>query len=275
MIAKRQTLAVERPGYAGNGVRIKTIALPAEHGGWGFVLEPIALGLLLAPSIAGLFLALSAIGIFLARNPLTLVVVNHRRTSPRTLLARRFAALYLVSGGALFVLALTFAPHSFIVPILIAAPLMVVQLVHDWTGQRRVLLAELAGTVGISSLATAIAICGGLPYPAAFALWAIMIGRAVPAILYVRTCLSHLHRRTSSPLPMLVAHSLALAAMVVLFRASLVPGLAIGVMSILLVRALIGFDLARRRIPTAKQLGFAEIGCGIIMVLAVWLGSNR
>ena len=274
MIASRQTLTVTRRGYAGNGVRIKTIALPAEHGGWGFVLEPIALGLLLAPSIAGLYLALSAVGIFLARNPLTLVVVNRRRASPRTLLARRFAALYLVSGGAFFLLALTFAPRSFLVPILIAAPLMIVQLVYDWTGQRRVLLAELAGTVGISSLVTAIAICGGLPRPAAFAIWAIMIGRAVPAILYVRACLTHLHRRTSSPLPMLVAHSLALAGTVILVRAALVPASAIGVMSFLLVRALIGFDLARRRIPTAKQLGFAEIGCGAMMILAVWLGSN-
>ena len=274
MIANRQTLTAKRPGHAGNGVRIKTIALPAEHGGWGFVLEPIALGLLLAPSLAGFCLAISAVGIFLARNPLTLVVVNRRRASPRTLLARRFAALYLIIGGALFVLAFIVAPHWFVVPILIAAPLMVVQLVHDWTGKRRVLLAELAGTVGISSLATAIAICGGLPQRTAFALWAIMIGRAVPAILYVRACLAHLHRRSSSPLPMLLAHSLALAAMVVLFRASLVPGSAIGVMSILLLRALIGFDLARRRIPTAKQLGFTEIGCGAMMILAIWLGSN-
>ena len=33
-------------------VRLKAIALPPEHGAWGFLLEPIVLGLLVAPSLA-------------------------------------------------------------------------------------------------------------------------------------------------------------------------------------------------------------------------------
>ena|SRR5438045_2599608 len=36
-----------------SSVRIRLVALPVEHGGWGLTLEPIALGLLLAPSEIG------------------------------------------------------------------------------------------------------------------------------------------------------------------------------------------------------------------------------
>lgn len=49
------------PGYAVNNaansntarVRLKSIALPVEHGGWLFVLEPVLLGLLVVPSAGG------------------------------------------------------------------------------------------------------------------------------------------------------------------------------------------------------------------------------
>ena len=77
MVASERTIVAKHP-RAKNGVRLKTIALPAEHGGWGLLFEPIALGLLVAPSIAGLYLALSAVGFFLARHPLALVVLNRK-----------------------------------------------------------------------------------------------------------------------------------------------------------------------------------------------------
>jgi hypothetical protein len=259
---------------ARNGVRIKTIALPAEHGGWGLVLEPVVLGLLLAPSIAGLYLALSALGIFLARHPLTLVILNRRRESPRTALARRFAAIYLAIGAAAFVAALIFTQHSFILPLLIAMPLACLQVAHDWTGKRRVLLAELAGAIAISSLATAIALGGGLPRAVSFALWAIMIARSVPAILYVRAILTRLHRQAGSSLPMLLAHVGALVTVGFLYRRGLVSLLAVAVMFILLLRASIIFALAKPNRVTARQLGFSEIAFGAVTVFALAVGYS-
>src|SRR5205809_313033 len=128
-----------------SGVRIKSIALPAEYGGWGLLLEPIVLGLLLTPSVSGFYLALSAGGFFLARHPLTLVVLNGRRKSPRTSLAKQFAALYIIVGVASLAAAIVFAQHSFALPLVLAAPFAMVQIAHDWTGRRRVLLSELAG----------------------------------------------------------------------------------------------------------------------------------
>ena len=46
---------------------IRSVALPTEHGGWGFLAEPILPGLLVAPSWAGLLLSLAALAVFLDR----------------------------------------------------------------------------------------------------------------------------------------------------------------------------------------------------------------
>src|SRR5436190_4642103 len=225
MSANQQTLPSNKAARVNSGVRLKTIALPAEHGGWGFLLEPIALGLLLAPSIAGLYLALGATALFLARQPLTLVVLNRHRASPRTALAWRCAALYLAVSGAAFSAAVVFGERSFILPLAIATPLAIVQVIYDWSGRKRVLFAELAGTVAISSLAAALAFAGGWPRAASCALWGIMIARAVPSIFYVRGCLARLHRRATSSLPIWIAHACALILVAALMRTGLAPRL--------------------------------------------------
>ncbi|MFN8095814.1 MAG: YwiC-like family protein [Vicinamibacteria bacterium] len=54
-------------------------SLPAEHGGWGLLAEPIVLGLVLAPSAGGSCLALAALAAFLARHPLRLVLMDRRK----------------------------------------------------------------------------------------------------------------------------------------------------------------------------------------------------
>jgi YwiC-like protein len=266
MAANQRTLA-QRQTRPKNGVRLKTIALPAEHGGWGLLCEPIVLGLLLAPSIAGLYLALSAVGFFLARHPLTLGVLNRKRSSPRTALARRFATLYLVIGVASFVAAVAFTEHVFVLPLLIAAPLALVQLAHDWTGRRRVLLSELAGAVAISSLATTIALAGGWSSKTSFVLWAIMIARAVPAILYVRACLRRLRFSPVSPRPMIAAHLLAIGVALAFAAAGLGSPWVAMAMVLLLSRAVIGFAWAKTL--TAKQLGFSEIAFGAMTIMIV------
>ena len=266
MAASERTLVVKQ-SRAKSGVRWKTIALPAEHGGWGFLFEPIALGLLVAPSIAGLYLALSAVGFFLARQPLTLVVLNRRRSSPRTAPAWRFAMLYLATGIASFIAALVLTQHQFILPLLIATPFALVQVAHDWTGRRRVLMSELAGTVAISCLSTAIALAGGWSARASFALWAIMIARAVPAVLYVRACLRRLRLSNASPGPMFLANLVAIAMAIALAAADVISGWVVIAMVLLLVRAMIGF--ARAKTLTAKQLGFSEVAFGAMTVIIV------
>jgi hypothetical protein len=266
MVASERTL-VATQSRAKNGVRLKTIVLPAEHGGWGLLFEPIALGLLVAPSIAGFYLALSAVGFFLARHPLTLVVLNRQRSSPRTALARRFAMLYLAMGIASLIAALVFTQHQFMLPLLIATPFALVQVAHDWTGRRRVLLSELAGAIAISSLPPAIALSGGGSAKAGFVLWTIMIARAAPAILYVRACLRRRRVSDASPGPMVVAHILAIVAAVAFATANAASPWVVVALTLLATRAIVGFSKART--VTAKQLGFSEIAFGAMTVIIV------
>ena len=69
---------------------LRSVALPAEHGGWGLTLEPGLLGLLIAPSVAGACIAAAAMVAFLARTPLKLAAIDRRRCRDlaRTRLAR-------------------------------------------------------------------------------------------------------------------------------------------------------------------------------------------
>src|SRR5437762_11678455 len=64
---------------ARGGVRVRTIALPVEHGGWGISLEPVLLGLRVAPSQAGAWVGVATLGAFLARHPLKVAAGGGRR----------------------------------------------------------------------------------------------------------------------------------------------------------------------------------------------------
>lgn len=43
-------------------IRAKAVALPVEHGSWGFLLEPLVGGIAIAPSIAAPWIAILVIG---------------------------------------------------------------------------------------------------------------------------------------------------------------------------------------------------------------------
>ncbi len=255
-------------------VRLRSIALPVEHGGWSFLLEPLALGLLVAPSAAGAALALSATGMFLARHPLKLAWGDRQRGRRyvRTRLAERFVLLYGSIAAAGIMLAIGNAGTDILVPLLIAAPAMAVQLVFDLTNNSRHLLPELAGPAGLAGFGAGIALAGGWTLAPALALWALLAARAIPAVLYVRTRLRLEREQPDAPIvPVILAHLASLLAALTLDRAGLAPTLAVIVMGILTVRAVHG--LSRYRRPARpKTIGFQELGFGVAAVLLIALG---
>ena len=255
------------------GVRLKTIALPNEHGGWGITLEPVVLGLLVAPTLAGAGLAFAAVCAFLARHPLKIVAGDRRRGRrfARTPYAERFTMLY--AAGALAGLALALyaaADYVFLLPLAAAAPLASAQLWYDAAGRSRGLLPELAGSVALGSLAASLALAGGMGWPPALGLWALLAARFVPAILYVRARLAELHGQRVTRWPSLLAHALAHAATVGLAAYGFLPWLAVAVTALLFLRAAYGFE--RRWPSTAKRVGFAEIAFGALTVAAAAIG---
>lgn len=256
-----------------SGVRLKTVAVPVEHGGWSLLLQPIVLGLFLAPSIAGIFLALAALGAFLGRHPFKMVASDRlrRRQSSRTPFAMRFVILYVGSAIIFIALALNTAGTALLLPLVIATPFAVLQLYFDSTRRSRALIPELAGAISTGAMATAIALSGGWPRSMAFVLWLILTAQTIPTIIYVRARLALLHGRSPSKSVVIAAHLLAMFVVMVLSSAKVAPFLAVVAVVMLLIRALIGFSRSDRN-ATAKQLGLGELAFGSVTIILIAVG---
>lgn len=253
--------------------RIRTVAFPIEHGGWGIALEPLALGLIVAPTLAGVGLAVATLGAFLARHPLKLLAADrrNRRRFPRTKLAERFTLLY----GAVTLLGLLTAVAAssdkrFLLPLVLAAPLAAVQLVADAKGESRTLWPELAGSIAMASVAASLALAAGWSWPESLGLWAVLTARVVPTILYVRERLKLLHGKDARKTSVIIFHLAALILILWLVWIKAVPILAAVALFILILRAVFGFSLGWPK--TAKGIGISELGFGALTVLAVALG---
>lgn len=248
----------------------RSVALPAEHGGWGFLLEPILLGLIAFPSWAGVALGVAASGVFLLDQPLKIAVKDALRGKryPRTTLAERMSVVYggLAVGG--LILALIWAVQPFWGVILGALPLALLKVIAGTQNQGRVLSAEIGGALALAGAAAAITLAGGAALTTALAAWLALGLRDVSSILYVRARLRLLRGEPTSVRTALIAH---LAGLVILL------GIAIGGVwnwlaplagVILLIRA--GWWLrADQRPVRAPVVGFQEMTVGIIFALLV------
>ncbi len=266
-----------REARRAGSVRWRSVALPIEHGAWGFLLEPALLGLLVAASWAGAALVLAALAALLLQTPLSLALTDVRRGKryPRTALAWRFAALYgallVAAGSAALALAGTAA---ILLPVAIAAPLAGLQLWLDARGRARELLPEAAGAVAMGSLAAAVAMAGGWSLLPALGLWGLLALRAVPAIVYVRARLRLERGQAFDRRPSWVLHLAAIVVAAIAAGLSAVSWVAVLPYTVLAARAARG--LAPDRAPvTAKVVGFREIGFGVMtaVLLAVAVGA--
>jgi hypothetical protein len=256
------------------GVRLRTVALPVEHGGWGLALEPLVLGLCVAPSVPGIFLAVATIAAFLTRHPLKIVAGDRRRGRrfARTPVAERFVLAYATISLLAFLLALKISSTVFLWPLLMAAPFAIVQLVYDAAGRSRQLLPELSGATAMAAVAASIALAAGWQIVPALTLWLLLVAvRVVPSILYVRARLQKNHGGQPSVAPTLGAHLLGCALATALAWMGLAPALAIAAVLLLLLRAAFALSHLCPQV-SAKQIGFSELGFGLLTVLALACG---
>lgn len=251
------------------------VVLPAEHGGWAFLGEPIVLGLLVAPSWAGACVALAAIAGFLARQPLRLWMGDRRRGKryPRTVLAERaFAALVLVAALAVAG-AILLARGPVLIALGVAAPLAAVALALDLGLRSREAAAESLAALALGASAAAIALAAGRPAALAFALWALLALRALPTIAYVRARL-RLDRGEPAKLAIALAlHLAAAAAGLALARAGFAIAPLAWAFGVLAARAAFGLSPARPR-WRAAWLGVSEVVVGLVFVALVALASD-
>ncbi len=243
-------------------VALRPLALPTEHGGWGFLFEPLILAMIAAPSWCGVLLCAAAICAFLTRQPLKLALQDalKRRVYPRTRWCTMFAISYGTAAFVALAAAIVFGGWRIAIPYAVVAPLAIVNLVYDARNKSRELLPEITGPIAMASSAAAIAIAGGLSLRVAFVLMTLVILRGLPAVIYVRTLLVRAHGRTASNIAPLAMH---VAAMMI--AAILGHFVAVFMLTALLVRALYGLT---HPVPPAKKIGWREMGFGAVYAIA-------
>lgn len=254
-------------------VHWRNVAFPVEHGGWGFLLEPILLGLLLAPSPAAALVALAMTAAFLLRQPMKILLMDLRRgrTFARTKLAWRFALLYAAVTAGAVGLTLYWVGADWLLPPLLALPFGIIFLYYDLSQPGRTWQAELAAPVALASATASMALIDGWFVGPALALWVLLSARALPSILYVRARLRLDRGKQPDRIVPVLAHVIAILLVAELAQVDLLPWIALVPLVVLLVRAAHGLS-PRRWMMSVKSIGFIELGLGIFVVLIAALG---
>ncbi len=244
-------------------VIIRPLALPVEHGGWGFVIEPVVLALLVVPSWTGLMIGIAVVAAFLARHPLRLAAGDwmRRRRYPRTTVCERLALAYGTAAIAAMTIAFAFTDARILIPFAIAAPLGLAQFALDVRNRGHAIAPEIAGAVAAGATAAAIALAGGRSMTLASILWLLTILRSVPAIVFVRAALGKSRRSIA-----IVLHVAAVVIAIVLWQQHLAPIAAIIAMTLLLGRAL----LTKHAVPP-RTIGMRELAFGAATVVLIGL----
>lgn len=249
----------------------KTVAIPSEHGGWSLTLEPVVLGLLVAWSFQSIVLGICALTAFMARTPLKTVLVDLWRK--RWLIRSSFALKILLSEIALiFVLAIlvinTTESQLIWIPLTLAFPLVLIELFFSMRSRSRRLIPELAGTIGISSVVALQVLSAGLSLSLAIGMWAVVSGRAIAALGYVRTQILKIHGRNAKNWHSDVAQIVALTVVLLTYVLAEVP-----TVSLILIGAIALFNAfaVRRTANKAKAIGLQQMTFGASVILATGL----
>lgn len=252
-------------------IRLRTIALPVEHGGWGFLFEPIVLAMLVAPSVAGACYAAATISGFLARHPYKLFLRGRRRGSARSRAAGMVTISYAAIAAAAGTAAIALGGWHPVVPLVVLSPLAAVYLLLDTRNRARTLLPELAGPLALAGVAPTIALAAGWEWPNALALWVLLMARTIPSIFYVRARLRLERGRSIRRVGVFAYHLAFLGAVAFLVWRGLAPLLAVAAALLLTGRAALGLS-ARRRLTKVRQIGVMEIVVGLVYVCVVVIG---
>jgi hypothetical protein len=264
-------------GRAGSGpprgALVRSVALPTEHGGWSFVLEPVLLGLLAAPSVAGLLFAVASLGGFLLHQPLKTAIKDRiaGRRAFRTVWAERFAALYAACAVLGLTGAVALGGWSFLPPLALVTILASVQFVWDARNRSRALVPELCGAAALGGIATCVAVLDGWTLAPAAGLWLVLAARSLPSIVYVRERLLLDRGKPIARGTTVGSHATAIVVVAAAAWLGVAPWASVAAMVLLLARAVHGLS-AHRVGSRPAVVGVQEMAFGLLTVLLTAFG---
>jgi len=216
-------------------------------------------------SAAGVALAVAAFAAFLVRTPLKLVAVDVRRGRwlARSRLALRITIVELTVLGVAVGVAGALAGWSFLTPVVLAAPLVFIELSFEVRSRGRRLVPELCGAIGISAVAASIVLAGGRNVGVAAGVWLVLAARAIGSIPFVRVQIMRLRRGRAKVWQSDVAQvaSVLVASAAVFADRRLLFGL-LGVVVLAVTQSV----WVRRPAIPAKKVGLRQMGVGLALV---------
>jgi len=252
---------------------LRSVALPAEHGGWGFTLEPILLGLALAPSVAGVGVGIMGLFAFLAHHPVKLALSDLRRGHryPRTELAIKVGLFYVAIAALGLALALATAKKPFLTPLILGLPLAFLKVILDAMGKGRTFLGEMAGALGAATLAPAAVLAGGGDPQWAVGSWLVLALRSLVSIRYARAAVRRARGLSVNLSSVAATVLLGSAAAVALAALGWIPWLGAAAIVALGLYGL--WTLTQPPMP-AKKIGWGQMYWGWATVALVALGYH-
>ena len=164
--------------------------------------------------------------------------------------------------------AVRWAEPGFWVPAVVALPFLAVEGWYEVRSRGRRLVPELAGGVGVCSVAAMIVLADGQSSRLAFGVWLVLAARVATSIPHVRAQIARLHGR---PPQARAASAGDLAALGLAGTAvGLDGGLAAGAAAVLVLMALQRLA-GGRPVPRAVILGMRQsaLGLGVVLVTAI------
>lgn len=156
-----------------------------------------------------------------------------------------------------------------LVPVLVAGPLVAIEMSFEIRSRGRRLVAELCGAVGIAAVAVSIVLAGNRAAGLAIGVWMVLAARAIGAIPFVRVQILRLRRGQGpvwhSDLAQVAAVAIATLAMIADRR------LLAGAAGVLLLALAQSVWVRQAPIP-AKRLGLREMAIGIALVAVTAVG---
>ncbi|MCP5064429.1 MAG: hypothetical protein GY936_18470 [Ignavibacteriae bacterium] len=244
---------------------IKKVSFPREHGSWGFLLEPLFLSLLVASTQNGFLLALATFIIFLNHQPVR-ILLNEKDSKKTKSSAIVFFLIYFLVIGVLLILIIRETTFELLIPFSISIVMMFGYLLLEMRNYGRNLFAEFIAPVAITFVALNIVLLDGWEFEKIFAFGIVLLSRAIPTLLYVRTKVEIIKGLNAQSVWLRISELFFLVLITFLALNNSVPLLSVFAILLLISRSIIGL-LPKNKIEKIKKLGMKEFGFGILFVI--------